>query len=193
MPPKTGPAPMPPKTGASGASARTPTSGGTTKAGGATKGGASKGGASKGGASKGGASKGGATKGGARAPLPGSMAEKRLKEEEKKKAADEAAKLAAEVAEREKQEAFVKAREEKRMQLANSHADQVRQRREEELQIQLQRNQLRVSPLPCAVLCWARAWRRREIRSHPLSLTLFLHDTAVQRLAPVVFALLTPL
>eukprot|EP00802_Teleaulax_amphioxeia_P005871 Tamp_05875.p1 GENE.Tamp_05875~~Tamp_05875.p1 ORF type:complete len:918 (+),score=233.53 Tamp_05875:260-2755(+) len=71
------------------------------------------------------------------------MAEKRLKEEEKKAAAEAAAKLAAEAAEREKHEAFVKAREEKRMQLANSHADQVRQRREEELQIQLQRNQLR--------------------------------------------------
>jgi len=84
------------------------------------------------------------------------MAEKRLKEEEKKAAAEAAAKLAAEAAEREKHEAFVKAREEKRMQLANSHADQVRQRREEELQIQLQRNQLRVSPhVPCRAVLGA--------------------------------------
>jgi hypothetical protein len=133
--------------------------GGATK-GGATTGGATKGGANTGGASKGGSSKGGAIKGGtltagtakggekaARSPMAGSVVEKRLKEEEKKKATEEAAKLAAEQAEKNKHEAFLRAREDKRMQLANSHTDHVRRRREDELQVQLERNELRVSPV----------------------------------------------
>lgn len=111
--------------------------------------------------SKGGVTSGGATSKGAvatpkgaegsrsrspiasRKPLPGSKAEERTKEAQKKQAAEEAAKKAAEEAEKAKIEAHLKAKEEKRAHLAHSHAEQIRRRRDEELEVQHQRNQLR--------------------------------------------------
>ena len=104
---------------------------GTPKSGGAIKGGAGKGGGSPLVGSK------------ERAPPPGSVAEKKPKEEEKQAAKEEAARLAAQEAEKAKQDTYIKAKEEKRAQLANSHAEGIRQRREQELLVQLQRNQLR--------------------------------------------------
>jgi hypothetical protein len=113
MPP-TAAATMPPTAGASVTATRTPKSGdGAGKGGGATKGGATQGGAKKGAATKGAATKGAATKGAAtkgaatkgaattaggekggakaaRSPMPGSVAEKRLKENNTE-AAEEAA------------------------------------------------------------------------------------------------------
>ena len=128
---------MPPKPPTAGKTT-TPKSGttgsktlGTPKSGGAIKGGARKGGGSPLVGSK------------ERAPPPGSVAEKKLKEKEKKAAKEEAARLAAQEAEKAKQDTYIKAKEEKRAQLANSHAEGIRQRREQELLVQLQRNQLR--------------------------------------------------
>jgi hypothetical protein len=134
---------MPPKAGASVTATKPQKSGDGA---GKSKGGASKGG----GATKGGTTTAGAAKGGdkaARSPMPGSVAEKRLKEEEKKQEEEKKAEEAAKLAEKDKHEAFLKAREDKRMQLANSHTDHVRRRREEERQVQLERNELRVSPV----------------------------------------------
>lgn len=141
MPPKSH-AGGPPRSAASQVKAvRTPQSGGAGSKAGLP--------ASKGSATKGGAAKGGATKGSlspaVRSPMPGSPAEKRLLQAEKLKAKEEEAKKAAEEAEKAQKEAVLRAKEQKRERLANSHAEQIQHRREQELQMQHQRNALRAA------------------------------------------------